>query len=148
MADPAREQKGPDQSGLEAPPVIEDVTFRMSAKGDAIGFDLELTNGQTRRLVFPVQALPKLLAGFLWSGAEAAARATPSAMPDEMRERLQDGARVATAARLVRVAGLEEVVLELEVGAAAFAVRLPDTWAETLGVALLDHVRAQRQPPQ
>lgn len=126
---------------VEPPPLVEDVTFRMSQRGDAIGFDLECRDGQVRRLIFPIDTLPKLLAGFLWSGAESAARVAPTPPTDDLRERLQDGARLATAARLVRIEGVDEVILELEVGAALFAVRLPDGWAETLGVSLLEFVR-------
>jgi hypothetical protein len=134
---------------VEAPPLVEDVTFRMSAKGDAIGFDLECRDGSVRRLVFPIDTLPKLLAGFLWSGAEAADRAAPPKVSEEFKSALQDGARLASGARLIRLEGVRDVVLEMEVGAAVFAVRIPDTWAETLGVALLEHVNRNRDtPPQ
>jgi hypothetical protein len=124
--------------------LVRDIVFRMSEGGDAIGFDLECQDGSMRRMVFPVSSLPKLLAGFLWCGAEAAQRAQPPAVDEPMRERLQDGARTATKARLLRIEGVDDVVLEMEVGAALFAVRLPGTWAQTLGDSLLDHVARTR----
>jgi hypothetical protein len=120
--------------------VVRDIVFRMSEHGDAIGFDLECQDGSTRRMVFPIASLPKLLAGFLWCGSEAALRADPPPVEDWMKERLQDGARTATKARLLRVDGVDDVVLEMEVGAALFSVRLPGTWAQSLGHSLLDHV--------
>lgn len=125
-------------------PLVEDVTFRMSERGDAVGFDLECGDGQVRRLVFPTAIIPKLLAGFLWSGAEAARRAPDVRIPEQLKERIQDGARVATRAQLVRIESEPDVVLELEVGAAVVAIRLPETWAESLGVALLSDVQKQR----
>lgn len=130
----------PPGAALEAPPVVRDIVFRMSEQGDAIGFDLECHDGSTRRMVFPVATLPKLLAGFLWCGSEAAQRAEPPPVDDAMKERLQDGARTATKARLLRIEAVDDVVLEIEVGAALFSVRLPASWAHTLGVSLLDHV--------
>lgn len=104
-------------------PVISDVIFRISPDGGMIGIDFECRDGLVRGVALPVEELTKMLAGFIWAGAESAARAAPAPLDDRLRHQLRDGARPATDWRILE--GQGEQFLEISVGAAHLCVRLP-----------------------
>jgi hypothetical protein len=88
-----------------------------------IGVDFECRDGSVRSLATPISALPMLMAGFAWAGAEAAEKRAFTIDP-ALRERLQDGARVATAWRVDADPSDGAILLDLEFGAAVVCARL------------------------
>lgn len=117
-------------------PVVQDVTFRLSATGDMIGVDFECRDGQTRALALSVAALPKVVAGFMWAGAESAVRRPPPVVTTPMRDALEAGARAVSAYRVVTQPNGEDRLLELRSGAAVVCVRLNAEMAVELAHAL------------
>jgi hypothetical protein len=106
-------------------PIVEDVAFRMSEAGDFFGIDFHGRDGQMRSAAFSTVVLEKLIAGCLWTAAEAGLRGVPSALTEEMRHVLQEGAPVVTDVRLVPQHPNGGAVLELSVGAGAAVLRMP-----------------------
>jgi hypothetical protein len=117
-------------------PVVQDVTFRLSATGDMIGLDFECRDGQTRALALSVAALPKVMAGFLWAGAESGARRPPPVVTAPMREALEGGARALTGYRVVATANGQDRLLELRSGAAVLCVQVSAEMATEIAHAL------------
>jgi hypothetical protein len=117
-------------------PVVQDVTFRLSQSGDMVGVDFECRDGQTRSLALSVAASPKVLAGFLWAGAESAGKRPAPAISQVTREAMQDGARTVSGYRVTTDSASGDRVLELRCGAGAVCVRVDAAMADEIAHAL------------
>ena len=115
-------------------PLLRDVTFRITEKGDFIGLDMACADGSTRSIAMPAALAAKLTAGFLWSAEEAARRGQRVELADAALGHLQASAPVVKAFDIVGGGGAP--VLDLEIGAAHVCVRFSREGAAALHQAL------------
>lgn len=120
-------------------PLISEVTFRIAEDGAYFGLDLSCSDGAVRSAAFPSSLLTSMIVGALWSASEAGKRGVKPFINPEDLERMREGAPGVSEWRLDVTP--EGPLLEMRVGAAVFAVRVPREGVLALGRALNEYMR-------
>lgn len=128
-------------SGL---PLVTDVSFRINDAGDVFAIDFTCADGELRGVALPVTALPPLLAGVLWTGAESARRRRAAPLDHLDLRRLFERAPHATS--VSAGPATDGVILAVEVGAAGAAVKISRKEALDLAERLVEALNADQTP--
>lgn len=121
---------------VEAGPTVTDVTFRINDAGDLFVMELGCAGGAAHSVSLSSTALVKLIAGAVWTAAEAGRRRAVPALSPRLRTHM-----LANAPSVDSIGGAFEgpdPVVEFQVGAAPVALKLPRAVALALAERLVD----------
>jgi hypothetical protein len=118
----------------ETVPVVTDLAVRITENGDFVGLDLACGDGRVRSIALPAPLVAKMIAGFLWSGEEAARRGGAIILPNAAIGHLQSAAPTAGKVEIVGQGGAG--VLDFDVGGTHVCIRLTREGMKGLSAAL------------